>query len=84
MPSRRPFFERGTGELDVEQVVAEAVPLAKLVGLVAVVALVPLLPALLGIPGALGFTLVGQFVLAVGSGVVLVYVVARGVQLADG
>lgn len=80
--SSPPFVDRGTGELDTEQLIAEAVPLAKLVGLVGVVALVPLLPALLGIPGALAFTLVGQFVLAVGSGLVLMYVVARGTQLA--
>lgn len=81
-----PFVDRGTGELDAAQILAEAIPLAKLVGLVAAVALVPLLPMLFGVRSAVGLalTLVGQFALAVGSGVVLLYVVARGVQLADG
>ena len=85
MPPSPPFVDRGTGELNISRIVAEAVPLAKLVGLVAVVALIPLLPLLLGIRSGVGlvFTLVGQFALAVGSGVVLMYVVARGIQLAD-
>ena len=71
--------------MDTRRIIAEAIPLAKLVGLVAAVALIPLLPLLLGIRSGVGlvFTLVGQFVLAVGSGIVLMYVVARGVQLAD-
>ena len=81
MPSP-PFVDRGTGELDTKHLITEAIPLAKLVGLVGVVALIPLLPALFGIRGALAFTLVGQFVLAVGAGLVLMYVVARGTQLA--
>jgi hypothetical protein len=31
-----------------------------------------------------GLVLVAQFVLALGTGIVLTYVVARGIQLADG
>lgn len=83
MPSP-PFVDRGTGELDTEQLIAEAVPLAKLVGLVGVVVLIPLTPLLFGIRsgGGLVFTLVAWSVLAVGSGLVLMYVVARGTQLA--
>lgn len=85
MPSSPPFVDSETGELNTSRIVAEAIPLAKLVGLVAAVALVPLLPLLLGIRSGIGlvFTLAGQFVLAVGSGVVLTYVVARGIQLAE-
>ena len=83
MPSP-PFVDRGTGELDRKQLIAEAIPLAKLVGVVGVVALVPLMPLLFGIRSGAGlvFTLAAWFVLAVGSGLVLMYVVARGTQLA--
>lgn len=85
MPSSRPFVDSGTGTLDTGQIFAEAVPLAKLVGVVVAVALVPFAFVLaVGGHSPLGllFTFVAQFVLAVGSGVVLVYVVARGVALA--
>ena len=83
MPSP-PFVDRGTGELDTRQLIAETIPLAKLVGVVGVAALVPLTPLLLGIRSGAGlvFTLAAWFVLAVGSGLVLMYVVARGTQLA--
>lgn len=85
MSSSTPFVDP-TGTLDADQILAEAIPLAKLVGLVVGVALVPFAVVfLLGLRSGIGllFTLVGQFVLAVGSGIVLMYVVARGVQLAD-
>ena len=84
MPSP-PFVDRGTRELDTKQLIAEAVPLAKLVGAVGVVALVPLTPLLFGIRSGAGlvFVLVAWFVLAVGAGLVLIYVVARGTQLAQ-
>lgn len=78
-----PFID-ADGTIDTNAVYAEAVPLAKLVGLVVVVALVPFGIAFALDPfGPLGIalTLAGQFVLAVGGGVVLVYVVARGVRL---
>ncbi|WP_310898814.1 hypothetical protein [Haloarcula onubensis] len=86
MPSP-PFVDRGTGELDRDQLLAEAIPLGKLVGLFAALAVVPFALAFLlggsnGVLGAL-FVVVGQFVLAVGTGIVLIYVVARGIQLAE-
>lgn len=85
MPSPRPFVDSGTGTLDTGQILAEAIPLAKLVGVVFAIALVPYaLAVTFGnsfVFGAL-FTVLAQFVLAVGSGVVLVYVVARGTALA--
>ncbi|MFB6296961.1 MAG: hypothetical protein ABEH56_00410, partial [Salinirussus sp.] len=59
------------------------IPVAKLVGLVAVSALLPFAVAFtLEIFPRL-FTLVAQFVLAVGGSIVLMYVVSRGVQLAE-
>lgn len=87
MTQSRLFFE--AGELDVDAVWAEAWALARLVAAVGAVALVPvvlqwlvvetlaLAPALTAV-----LSLATQFVLAVGTGVVLVYVVARGTELA--
>lgn len=86
MSPSTPFVDGESGALDTEQMLAEAVPLAKLVGLVVAVALVPFAFAfLVGSHGGVGvvLALAGQFVLAVGSGLVLMYVVARAVQLAD-
>ena len=85
MPSGPPFVDPRTGTIHVPQIVAEVVPLAKLIALVAGVALVPFALAtfLFGssILGAV-VAVLGQFVLAVGSGIVLMYVVARGIELA--
>lgn len=83
------FFDEATGELDTDRIIAEAIPLAKLIGLVVAVAIVPfgLAFALSGIPevGAVGvlFAIVAQFILAVGAGLVLLYVVSRAIQIAD-
>jgi hypothetical protein len=81
-----PFVDRRTDTLDLPQIIAEATPLAKLIGLVVAVASVPfaLVYGVFGqsILGVL-FTVLGQFVLAVGSGVVLMYVVARAIDLSD-
>ncbi|MFC6865124.1 hypothetical protein ACFQGE_16875 [Halomicroarcula sp. GCM10025817] len=86
MPSSRPFVDPATGSLDEQQILVEAVPLAKLIGLFVAISLVPfaLVFFVLG-DSALGVLvgLLGQFVLAVGAGVVLVYAVARGTQLAE-
>lgn len=88
MPSR-PFFDPQSGTLDADQLLHEAEPLAKLVALVGLVALVPfllqwLLFELASIAPALAvlFTLATGFVLAVGTGLVLLYVVVRANQLA--
>ena len=84
MASTRPFVDGTTGALDTDQILVEAVPLAKLIGLFVAVAIVPFTLAYFGGPSPLGalFALAGQFVLAVGSGLVLIYVVARALQLA--
>ncbi|WP_435157608.1 hypothetical protein [Haladaptatus sp. DFWS20] len=62
----------------------EVVPLAKLIGVFVAMALVPFTVVFLlsghSVIGVL-FTLVGQFILAVGSGIVLMYIIARALQL---
>ena len=86
MSPSKPFVDPETGTIDTAQVVAEAIPLARLVGLVAAVALVPLVLAFLTediwLFGAV-FAIAGQFALAVGSGIVLIYAIVRGIHLAD-
>jgi hypothetical protein len=84
--SSPPFVDRASGELDLSQILSEAFPLAGLVLLFGGAALLLFLITLLVGPGGLlaGFlTVVSQFVLAVGAGVVLMYVIARGIQLAE-
>lgn len=86
MPSTRPFVDASTGSLDWGQLFAEAVPLARLIAVVVAVSLVPfaLVFFLFG-DSLLGMlaTILAQFVLAVGTGLVLLYVVARGIRLAE-
>lgn len=85
MPGRPPFIDQDTGALDTEQIRAEAVPLAGLIALFAGLALIPFIVVLVfagnSAVGVL-FTIVTQFVLVVGAGIVLMYVIARGIQLA--
>lgn len=86
MTSESPFVDRTDGSLDTDQILVEAVPLAKLIALFAAVAFVPFAIAfLLGLGSGFGllFSIVAQFVLAVGTGVVLMYVVARGLTLSE-
>jgi len=87
MSPSTPFVDRETGTIDTDQVLAEAVPLAKLVALFAGVAALPFALVFLALGNSiLGTVLVvaAQFVLAVGTGIVLMYVIARGTQLAEG
>jgi hypothetical protein len=78
-----PFFKRDTRAFDSEQILTEAIPLAKLIGLIAALALIPA-----GIAFTFGtfpqaLLLVTQFILPVGTGIVLLYIIARGIQLAE-
>lgn len=85
MSSGPPFIDHEKGSLDTDQIRAEAFPLAGLVALVAGVALIPYVFVLLFAGNsAIGilFTVIAQLVLAVGTGIVLMYVIARGIQLA--
>ena len=85
--SSSPFVDRHEGTVKVGQLLAEAIPLAKLVGVVVAAALVPfglrLLVTSSFSPLGILLTLAAQFVLAVGGGLVLMYVVARGIHLAE-
>ncbi|WP_332898809.1 hypothetical protein [Haladaptatus sp. CMSO5] len=82
-----PFIDRESGELDLRQIRAEVFPLAGLIvlfgGLALLMFLITLLVAGNSLLGGL-LTVVTQFILAVGTGIVLMYVIARGIQLADG
>jgi len=90
MSTTRPFFLQSSGELDTDRILYEAIPLAKLVAAVGLVALVPVflqvvLSTFLGMAFRVGLllTIATQFVLAVGTGIVLMYVVVRALQIAD-
>jgi len=87
MPSKTPFFDPESGTLNIAGILSEAIPLAKLVGLFVAVSLLPFVLAVtsFGANSLVGaaFTLVGQFVLAIGAGVVLLYVIVRSRQLSD-
>ncbi|GCF15442.1 hypothetical protein Harman_33770 [Haloarcula mannanilytica] len=86
MPADRPFVDPATGELEPNQIMSEVIPLAKLIGVFVGGAFLPYGFAFFGSDSsALGvvLTLIGEFVLAVGAGVVLIYVIARGIRLAE-
>lgn len=86
MPPSTPFVDPATGTLDTSRILVEAIPLAKLIGLFVGIALVPFaFVFLLGEHSVLGvlLTIVAQFVLAIGSGIVLLYIVVRAIRLAD-
>lgn len=90
MSSDRPFFTAPEEELDTNQILYEALPLSKLVVAVGVVAFIPILLQttlfeILGLASLfeLLFTFLIQLVLAVGSGIVLLYIIVRANQLAD-
>jgi hypothetical protein len=85
--SSPPFIDQESGELDLDQIRTEVFPLVGLIVLFGGLALLAFLLALLVAGNSLlvgVFTVVSQFVLAVGTGIVLMYVIARGIQLADG
>jgi hypothetical protein len=85
MPAERPFIVSGSATLDTDRIIRESIPVAKLIAAFGAVALVPFaIGVLLGGPHGIGllFVLLAQFTLAVGSAVVLMFVVARGVTLA--
>jgi uncharacterized membrane protein YqjE len=85
MPSSTPFVNPETGVLDSAQIRREAESLAKLIGLFVIIALAPLLVALVVGSGTLGFvfTIFAQFALAIGTGITLMYVIARAIALSN-
>jgi hypothetical protein len=85
MPSSPPFIDEESGSLDTAQIREEAFPLAGLIAFFAGLALVPFVFVFFtGGNSALGllFTVIAQLILAVGAGIVLIYVITRGIQLA--
>jgi hypothetical protein len=83
--SQPPFIDLDSRELDLGQIWTEAAPLMGLIILFGLISVIPFLFSLLvGGNGGLAFlfVLLAQFVLAVGAGIVLLYVIARGIQLA--
>lgn len=79
-----PFIDAATGALDTRQILSEAIPLGKLIGLFVGISLVPFTLVFLTFdrPPLSGLLIIlGQFILAVGTGIVLIYVIARGMQL---
>ena len=81
MSTQRPFIDPASGTINRGEVLAEAVPLARLIGLFVSIALIPLAVTYLfagdSVLGAI-LTVIAQFVLAVGAGIVLLYIVGRG------
>jgi hypothetical protein len=89
MPPSNVFVDSETGELDTEPILYEAIPIAKLIALVVTVALVPLavgfvVSGILGLHWQLALSnVLLPFVLAVGAGVALFYVITRVLQIAE-
>ena len=84
--TRPPFIDPDEGSLDTSQILTEAFPLIGLIALFGGLALIPyVLVFAFGGSSALSvfFTIVAQLILAVGTGIVLMYVIARGIQLAE-
>jgi len=83
MPPSSPFVAPD-GTVDTARVLTEAVPLARLIGLVVAAALPPYAVVFLfagdSLLGQL-LAILGQFLLAVGTGVVLMHVGARALEL---
>jgi hypothetical protein len=78
-----PFVEPGTLSLDIDALRREAIPITALVALFGGLAHLPFaVGAAVGGPLAVLAFVGGQFVLAVGAAMVLLYVVTRGIQLA--
>jgi len=80
-------FITADGRIDTDRVLAEAIPLAKLVVAVFAVALVPLLVVFMlgggGSPLGVVFVVLAQFVLVVGGGIFLMHVIVRAIRLAE-
>ncbi|SDQ89649.1 hypothetical protein [Halopelagius longus] len=84
MPPSNPLIDPETGDIDLHRLYYEARPIAELTVVFVGVALLPFAAAFLFGPSWVGapFAVLGQFVLAVGAGVVLLYVISRAIQLA--
>lgn len=84
MPSQPPFVNPDTRKLEYSQIRSEMVPIGKLILLFVAASLVPF--GLVGLAFGNSFVgafliVIGQFILAVGSGIVLMYIIVRAIQL---
>lgn len=87
MADSRPFVDMEAGEIETAELWAEAAPIALLIGVFGAIAMGVFLVGfflsdVFGFAGAWLGAIAARFVLAVGAGVVLLYVVVRGRQLA--
>jgi hypothetical protein len=84
MSSKSLFIDPSTGSLDLDEILCEAKPIARLIGLFTAIALLPrLLEYFVGEPfGIPIYSLVAHLVVAIGTGVVLLYVITRSIHLA--
>lgn len=86
MSSPSLFIDRETGKIDTDQLLAEAIPLTKLVVLFGFLAFIPLQIASalnLGLSIGLILTVAAQVILAIGAGLILLYIITRAIHLAD-
>lgn len=84
--SASPFVDPTTGDLETAQILSEAIPLGKLIGVFVAISLVPFALAFSDVGNSgvdVVLVVIGQFVLAVGAGIVLMYAIARGLQLSE-
>lgn len=84
MSKKHPFFTN-TGSLDFKRVFLEIIPLVKIGVFIGFVSIFPLLFGFL-FQSTLRFNvfiLITQSILTIGSGLVLLYIVSRAIQIAD-
>lgn len=86
MSQSPPFVDRESRTLQTDQIWTEAFPLVGLMLLFGAIALIPYVLLTIGVPPFIQTVLVllMQFILLVGSGIVLMYIIARGMQLSNG
>lgn len=81
-----PFIDPESGELDFRQILTEVFPLVGLIvlfgGLSLLTFLILVLVAGSAIDGII-LAIISQVILAVGVGIMLMYIIARGIQLAE-
>ena len=83
MSSSPLFIDSTSGTLDTDQLIREAIPLSKLIGSLGLIALIPF--AIASTTRLFGgvFILLTQFLLAIGSALVILYVITRALQLSE-
>lgn len=86
MSQSPPFVNHENGELELRQIWDEAIPIVGLIILFGALALLPYVLVVTTFEASFVsvlLTLFAQLVLAVGAAIVLMYVIARAIQLAE-